>query len=624
MAYDIIHKNSTVSGTPPAVGEIEVGEIAINAADTELYVKDTAGNVKKFANTDTTGTAAGMQFTQAGSGAVQRTVESKLQDVVSAKDFGAAGNGVTDDLAKIKLALESGKIVDGGGLSYAIDGTLKPTSFKGLRNCTLVQIGDTSSTGIDTLFIEGISNFAIENVNINMGSNVATLFSDDINNGLRISGTTSGSGPSMTAAYVENFTVSNVTVAGNGCGTGIHVRRAKRFTLENCIVRDRVSGSLLDPTNDSQNGFQVNDCANFSVIACQAYNLKTRLSGVDTLKWTRGFLWAEVRDCSISSCVSTLTDQGYDFSGGVEDGVTPTYWEGNRRFTISGCTANSSGTYGFKFANVTHDGLITGCISNNTTGAAFICSSQPTSVSLANNRLRTQALTFTGCKAVNCLTGGWAGVTRAGFYVDEDAAGLYPRSIKFVGCSVIDNQAVSTTVYGFATNVAAIDPYATDHNKDISISAKQCTTSNVTTPYQGIHFPGVSLTGTGAGTTSDSTWTSVEFNATDIYDSSGLHDPASNTENSIIKEAGLYLINSTVVFGTTAAGRRKIRILVNAVSTGLEYTYAAHPTDLTTITASGCLYLTTGDTVRIEIWQDSGGSLSYERDMSFFVMARVA
>jgi hypothetical protein len=33
-------------------------------------------------------------FLQAGSGAVQRTVQSKLRDVVSVKDFGAVGDGV--------------------------------------------------------------------------------------------------------------------------------------------------------------------------------------------------------------------------------------------------------------------------------------------------------------------------------------------------------------------------------------------------------------------------------------------------------------------------------------------------------------------------------------------------
>ena len=38
-------------------------------------------------------------FIQAGTGAVQRTVESKLQDVVSVKDFGAIGDGQASNAA---------------------------------------------------------------------------------------------------------------------------------------------------------------------------------------------------------------------------------------------------------------------------------------------------------------------------------------------------------------------------------------------------------------------------------------------------------------------------------------------------------------------------------------------
>jgi hypothetical protein len=230
MTYKITHKNSTVSGTPPTAGDIDVGEIAINAADAEIYTKDANGNIRKFQNT-ATGTAAGVQFTQSGTGAVQRTVDSKLKDLISVKDFGAVGNGVADDTAAINAALSAGYRI------YIPAGTYKTTSTITIPGSRIV-IGDGMNTvikpssSVSVAFLQSaasqIADLYIDGVNTG-ASAIAVFCGDDAGGG--------NSGPTLTRLRIQNFTGANAV--------GIYIRKALRVVIEQCYVFNNYNGMYV-------------------------------------------------------------------------------------------------------------------------------------------------------------------------------------------------------------------------------------------------------------------------------------------------------------------------------------------------------------------------------------------
>ena len=80
-----------------------------STAGRRLTVTEGDGNIAHLAAAD------GITFVQSGTGAIARTAQAKMREIVSVTDFGATGDGSTDDTAAIQAAINA---VSAGGTVF--------------------------------------------------------------------------------------------------------------------------------------------------------------------------------------------------------------------------------------------------------------------------------------------------------------------------------------------------------------------------------------------------------------------------------------------------------------------------------------------------------------------------
>lgn len=119
--------------------------------------------------------ATDVAFLQAGTGAVTRTAQAKMRDVVSVKDFGAVGDGVTNDTAAIQAAINTGLDIVFPAGNYRASGLTQSTNLQRFSALGHVNISKNNNGVLFTssgnyVQLEGIqfvgTGFTGDNVNM--------------------------------------------------------------------------------------------------------------------------------------------------------------------------------------------------------------------------------------------------------------------------------------------------------------------------------------------------------------------------------------------------------------------------------------------------------------------------
>jgi hypothetical protein len=432
--------------------------------------------------------AANIDYDQGSTGYVQRTVESRLREFVSVKDFGAAGDGVTDDTAAIQAAFDSGsKNVFFPTGTYVISSGLNITSSMNVSCDEDVIINGTAIPASVTLGEQHIVK-----ATGSLGSSIAltsNITEEDITITLATTaGLTAGDYilVSSTGKFAAGWTGSNyqgwvTTIESVDSGTQITVstRAFSNLLVSDTAIVQKVNhisvnwsgGKLLGRgLNGGHVGFPLAYCVDSSVEGLEIDGCEG--SGVS---FSTCFNCHATR-LSVKNCLSTpaLGNTGYGFvavDATQYSSCSHSYFE-RCRHSVSG-----GGTYPSRFIDILHNHSVDGgrgtrdfdchepCFywkfdGNSTVGdnGGFII--RGSQISITNNFVRNANQVAIDIQAFGGLTNGIYDFVVDGNIIDQARtgvqvvlnAGTTPKNA-VISNNVIRNTELGGIIVGAAENV---------------------------------------------------------------------------------------------------------------------------------------------------------------------------
>ena len=208
-----------------------------------IWTVDNIGGFATLAQLAASGGSDLIGYLPAGAGAVATTVQAKLREIVSVKDFGAVGDNSTDDTAAIQAAIN--QLTDGSSL-YFPAGTYKITNEITLPDTLAFNFFGDGKRASRVVQYTANKNGFISLSTFATGPNECSI--RDM--GIAASNNTSGYG--LDTSGIKRSNLLNVEFSGWGylgsTGGGVRIFNSLILTFTNCSFYSCYYGIFNDET----------------------------------------------------------------------------------------------------------------------------------------------------------------------------------------------------------------------------------------------------------------------------------------------------------------------------------------------------------------------------------------